>query len=93
VILMRRRMLEEAEAVARGAEPKALIRDPEQNACVRLPIIGRDYYVKGYPRVDGTKVRGGTPGVTLRHDFVFQAGQPEEVRQAYRKAMGLEPAP
>ena len=91
VILMRRRILEEAEAVARGAEPKALIRDPEKNACVRLPIIGRDYYVKGYPRADGTTVRGGTPGVTLRHDFVFQAGQPDEVRAAYRKAMGLPP--
>jgi 5,5'-dehydrodivanillate O-demethylase len=32
VIMMRKRMLEQAELVARGGEPKAVIRDPAQNA-------------------------------------------------------------
>ncbi len=95
VIMMRKMMLEEAEVVARGGEPKALIRDPGKNTCVRLPIIGRDYFVKGYSRADGTTPRGGAQGLALGHDFVFQAGQPEEIRCAYRRAMGLpvEPAP
>ena len=85
--MMRRRMLEEAEVVARGGEPKALIRDPEKNDCVRLPIMGRDVFVKGYSR--GALPPLGTPGVRRSHEFVFQAGQPEEIRLAYRRAMGL----
>src|SRR6266536_4328168 len=42
VIMMRKRMLEEAEVVARGGEPKAVIRDPQINKRVDLPIVDRD---------------------------------------------------
>ena len=35
----------------------------------------------------------GTPGPVVPEGFVFQAGQPEEVRVAYRRAMGLEIEP
>jgi 5,5'-dehydrodivanillate O-demethylase len=95
VIIMRKRLLEEAEAVAAGSEPKALIRDPQANACVRLPIIGREYFVNGYARDDMQKRRERTPGLVLREEFIFQAGQPEEVRRAFRQAVGLpvDPAP
>src|SRR5215211_2560063 len=41
VILMRRRMLEEAERVRRGEEPKSVIRDPAVARRVDLPIVGR----------------------------------------------------
>ena len=91
--MMRKKILEEVDAVALGAEPKALIRDPEKNLCVRLPIIGRRYFVDGYSRADVDRPRGGTPGVALRHDFIFQAGQPDEIRAAYRRAMGLDAEP
>jgi 5,5'-dehydrodivanillate O-demethylase len=95
VILMRKRLLEEAEAVAAGREPKALIRDPKANASVRLPIIGRDAFVNGYSRDDVRKRRERTPGLVVREEFIFQAGQPAEIRRAFREAMGLpvEPAP
>lgn len=89
VIMMRKRLLEETEAVARGAEPKALVRDPEKNGCVRLPIIGRDGFVNGYSRGEINKRRESTPGLILPEGFTFQAGQPEEIRRAYRRAMGL----
>ena len=42
IILMRRRMLEEARIVADGGEPKAIIRDPEQNKELYLPRQGRN---------------------------------------------------
>ena len=87
---------EQAEVVARGGEPKAVIREPERNRCVRLPIIDRDRYVKGVPRAEmNSSEIQRTPGPVLPEGFVFQAGQPEEVRAAFRKAMGLasEPAP
>ena len=93
IILMRRRLLEEAEVVARGGEPKALIRDPEKNVRVELPIMGRDVFVKGYSLGDGALPQLGTPGVSRGHDFVFQAGQPEEIRVAYRRAMGFPVEP
>ena len=88
--MMRKRMLEQAELVARGGEPKAVIRDPAQNACVQLPIIGREYFVGGYSRTDGDKRRGRTPGSPQRKDFPFLTGQPEEIRQAFRRAMGID---
>ena len=50
VILLRRRLLEEAGKVQRGEEPKALIRDPSQNECVMLPTSGYAQLTAGVPR-------------------------------------------
>jgi hypothetical protein len=57
---------------------------------VRLPIIGREHFVGGYSQADGDKRRERTPGLAQRQDFPFLTGQPEEVRQAFRRAMGLD---
>jgi 5,5'-dehydrodivanillate O-demethylase len=89
VIMLRRRLLEQAALVARGEEPMALVRDAERNRCVTLPIIARDRYVNGSPRDQLFREVQSTPGPVLPDGFVFQAGQPEDVRLAYRKAMGL----
>ena len=42
IIMMRRRMLEEARIVADGGEPKAVIRDPEKNKNLYLPRQNRN---------------------------------------------------
>ena len=89
VIMMRRRILEDAETVMRGGEPQALIRDADKNSCVRLPIIGRDFFLNGSSRVENETSRQRTPGLVLRREFPFLTGQPEEVRAEYRRAMGL----
>jgi 5,5'-dehydrodivanillate O-demethylase len=91
--MMRRKLLEEAEAVRRGGEPTGLVRDAQANRCVALPIIDRDRYVKGFSRAQLYREASGTPGPVLPDGFVFQAGQPEEVRRAYRRAMGLDVEP
>jgi 5,5'-dehydrodivanillate O-demethylase len=88
VILMRPRMLEEATVVAAGGEPKGLVRDPEENRCVMLPIIGRDRFIAGYSLQDVAE--GKVPGTLYSRDFIFQAGQPAEITQAYREAMGMD---
>jgi 5,5'-dehydrodivanillate O-demethylase oxygenase subunit len=93
VVMMRRRLLEEAERVAQGAEPKALVRDAERNRCVRLPIIGREHFVNGSSRVEQETSQKRTPGLPARGGFPFLAGQPAEVRAAYEQAMGLAPGP
>ena len=90
VAMMRRKLLEQAEVVARGGEPMAVIRDAALNRCVRLPIIDRARYVNGVPRaqMNSSEIQR-TPGPILPEGFVFQAGQPEEIRAAFRKAMGF----
>jgi 5,5'-dehydrodivanillate O-demethylase oxygenase subunit len=94
VIMMRKALIEQAELVARGEEPKAVIRDPAVNRCVGLPIIDRERYVKGVPRAQmNVSEIQRTPGPVLPEGFVFQAGQPEEVRAAFRKAMGFATEP
>jgi 5,5'-dehydrodivanillate O-demethylase len=94
VILMRRRMLQEARLVADGGEPKAVIRDAEENECVRLPIAERDRIKAGFSLADlsvnATKDAGQVARGLFSPEFVFQAGQPEEVRRAYREAMGIQ---
>ena len=63
---------------------------------LRFAVAGHDLdgetFLKGFSLADRDRPRVGTPGVIVRDDFVFQAGQPEEIRAAYRKAMGLPDA-
>jgi 5,5'-dehydrodivanillate O-demethylase len=93
VIMMRRRLLEQAEVVQRGGEPKAVVRDVERNRCLGLPVIDRNRFVNGFPRSDLYPEIAKTPGPILPEGFVFLSGQPEEVRKAYRQAMGLDAEP
>jgi 5,5'-dehydrodivanillate O-demethylase oxygenase subunit len=90
VIMLRRKMLEQAEIVARGGEPKAVVRDPGVNRCITLPVIGRERFVNGFPRVELGRYTSRTPGSVLPEGLVFVAGQPDEIRGAYRRAMGLD---
>jgi 5,5'-dehydrodivanillate O-demethylase len=87
IAMVRQRFFAELEAVARGAEPKGLVRDPAVNACVRLPVAGRKHLVDGLTREEMKK---HTILVGHLDRFPFQAGQPEEVRRAFRQAMGME---
>jgi 5,5'-dehydrodivanillate O-demethylase len=88
VILMRRRLLEEAEKVQQGLEPKGIIRDPHAARFVELPIVGRDFFLAGYSMRD---VTDDNSGFWYPKSFPLQAGQPEEITEAYREAMGMNP--
>jgi 5,5'-dehydrodivanillate O-demethylase len=72
VILLRRRMLEEASVVARGGDPKAVIRDASKNARLPLPTIreGRGAPVRP---ADGPR------------PMVFHAGQPREIVEEMKR--------
>jgi 5,5'-dehydrodivanillate O-demethylase len=67
IILLRKRMLEEAAVVARGGEPKAVIRDPAKNHKLALPRVRQG---RGAPR----GVQPDRPRPMLWH-----AGQPPEI--------------
>lgn len=68
VILMRKRMLEEAQVVANGGEPKAIIRDPEQNRKLYLPRVERalrNQIAHGQTRAPRNQYLAGQPQVIL----------------------------
>jgi len=74
VILFRKRMLEEAAVVARGGEPKAVVRDPMKNVKLALPRV---------------KAGRGTPlGVSADRPrpMLWHAGQPKEIAEEYARA-------
>jgi len=66
VILLRKRMLEEAAVVARGGDPKAVIRDPSKNVSLPLPRVRT-----------GRGARVAPPGKP--RPMLFHAGQPREI--------------
>jgi 5,5'-dehydrodivanillate O-demethylase oxygenase subunit len=87
ILLQRKRFLGDLEAVAQGEDPKAIIRDPEINRCVRLPVADRKYLVDGVTREE--LERHPVLGKHLTEGYPFQIGQPAEVRAAFEAAMGI----
>lgn len=87
IVMIRRRFFEELAAVAKGDEPKGLIRDPARNVRVDLPMIDRHVHVEGSTKAD---ILADPLRRMLSTTYIFQAGQPEEVRKAFAEAMGLE---
>lgn len=87
IVLMRRRFLSDLKAVENGEDPLGLIRDPERNRCIELPIIGKSGFRDGL-RTAELERRFASVGHRFPPAYIFQAGQPDEVRQAYERAMG-----
>jgi len=86
VVKMRNRLLRDMSAVAEGKDPKGLIRDPEVNHAVRLPVINRQEMTEGYTLSELL----GNPALKRVHmRYHLQYGQPEAVARAYEQAMGF----
>ena len=88
VIMMRKRFEEDLAKLKAGNEdPKAVVRDPAVNSCIKLPLFDRDYLIQGPTR----DLLADTEHLRTRSmlNFVFQAGQPADVREAYVDAMGF----
>ena len=63
------------------------MRDPEVNACIRLPIVDREIYTTGLTRAEVA----ADPSLDPRRGYSLQAGQPEWVRRQWCEAMGFDP--
>lgn len=87
IVQLRRRFFEELKAVANGAEPKGLIRDPAANHAVLLPSMDRDAVIAGHSKAE---ILADPRLHMLSTSYVFQAGQPDHVRRAFEAAMGLK---
>ncbi len=86
VALMRRRFLSDLQAIARGEDPKAVIRAAGVDPILKLPVIPRRELVDGLTREEILK--HPTFG-RLTDRYVFQAGQPDWVKRAYEAATGF----
>jgi len=84
--MLRRQLLSDVEAVERGEEPKGVIRDPDIAAFIALPIAERDLLVDGMTTAE---LRAHPVHSKHLERFMFQAGQPPEVWDAYCRAMGI----
>ena len=77
IVMIRQRFLAELEAIARGEEPKGVIRDAAKNECVRAADRRARQYLEGRtlaeieadPRHDQATPRS----------YPYQAGQPEGI--------------
>ena len=71
------------------AEPFAF--DVAPYRWVAFPIIDRERFVAGYSLEDVKE--GRVPPSIYARNFIFQAGQPEEITRAYHAAMGMDREP
>ena len=77
------------EAVERGKDPKAVIRDPAVNRAIPLPVAEREPLIDGFTRADLLRDPFSRRGL---QGYIFQTGQPAEVREAFLAAMGFSEA-
>jgi 5,5'-dehydrodivanillate O-demethylase len=87
VALIRRRFLADLQTVAQGGDPKGIVRDAEANRCLKLPIIPRKELTEGLTREQ--ILAHPTLSLSTKR-YIFQAGQPEWVQQAYEQATGFK---
>ena len=87
IVAMRRRFFEELDALENGQEPKGLIRDPAHNVRVPLPMVYGDQVTQSRTLVEIMAHPTLKPFYT---SYIFQAGQPEWVRQMASEALGVE---
>ena len=83
--MLRRQLLDDIEAMEAGQDPKGIIRDPAINKAIALPVAERDVLTQGMSLAE---FRAHPVFAKHLERFMFQAGQPPEVWQAYCEAMG-----
>lgn len=89
ITMMRNRYLRDMDAIEKGEDPKATVRDAGINACIRLPIIDRDLFVNGLTLAEheANEAMRRTRSAAYNEGFLFLAGQPEHVRREFEQAM------
>jgi 5,5'-dehydrodivanillate O-demethylase oxygenase subunit len=92
IVMLRRCFDDNIQRVAEGKEPKGLIRDPRQNACVELPIKHRELFTRSMT-LEESRSLARTLGYRLNEPhYQHQVGQPDAVKLEYQIAMGMVPA-
>jgi 5,5'-dehydrodivanillate O-demethylase len=86
IAMIRKRFFDDLDAVARGEEPKGIIRSANAAQCVELPYFQKKESVEGIPLEEYDRYPLlKTRLKAFRHCY----GQPPEVRRAFEQAMGI----
>ena len=86
IVMIRKRLFDDLDAIAQGRDPKAIIRNSNIAKCVELPYFQKKESVEGIPLEDYEKY----PLLKARlKAFRHCYGQPPEVRRAFEEAMGI----
>ncbi|WP_339708028.1 aromatic ring-hydroxylating dioxygenase subunit alpha [uncultured Sphingosinicella sp.] len=89
IAMMRRAYEDSIRAVEEGRDPKGVIRDPEFNRCVELPIKHRELFTTSMS-LEESRTLGDSLAYRLnRPDYQHQIGQPDGVKREYQEAMGM----
>ena len=83
--MMRHRFLKDVDAIARGEDPKATIRDPEVNRCVGCPLPTAKALIEGYTREELAKHPLGRRQLQIT---CFKSGQPARRARSLRRGHG-----
>jgi 5,5'-dehydrodivanillate O-demethylase len=75
IIMIRKRLLDDAKLIADGGEPKAILRDTDENHAVFLPRTGRNTGGAG----TAATVGGFGAATSTPRPFGFLIGQPQEI--------------
>ncbi len=89
VHMIRQQFFKDMELIEKNGntDPMAVVRDEKANDCIELPIIARKVMREGLTQEQLADETSILTRATKR--FVFQAGQPSEVKDAYEAAMGF----
>jgi 5,5'-dehydrodivanillate O-demethylase oxygenase subunit len=86
IVMIRKRLFDDLDAIAQGRDPKAIIRNSNVAKCVELPYFQKKEAIEGIPLEDYEKY----PLLKARlKAFRHCYGQPPEVRRAFEQAMGI----
>jgi 5,5'-dehydrodivanillate O-demethylase len=86
IVMIRKRLFDDLDAIAQGRDPKAIIRNSNVARCVELPYFQKKESLEGIPLEDYEKY----PLLKARlKAFRHCYGQPPEVRRAFEQAMGI----
>jgi hypothetical protein len=66
-----------------------VVRDPEVNQSIPLPVAEREAFLDGFTRADFLRDPFSRRNL---QGYIFQTGQPAEVRAAFLAAMGFSEA-
>lgn len=86
IALLRRRLLDDIDAVESGRDPKGVLREPPPAEGIPLPSDHRDFFLEGLPLKE---YRRHPKWGRLLTQFIFHAGQPEDVKAACEAATGV----
>jgi 5,5'-dehydrodivanillate O-demethylase len=87
IVLLRRQLVADIDAVARGEDPKGVVRCDDEDRLIELPLVRGETYREPRPRAAYDAMQKALAAMGFPAGYIFQAGQPEWVRAAYDSAI------